>query len=120
MPVIWDADKPSGDPGQQSAGGVIWDAEPLGEDRALTQAQIPAQPTREAYSAVAEPVTQAVDWAARRTPMATLAQYLTGTPDATMDTGSRQAAELLVPQTPTGAGAALGHAAASAARSAAS
>jgi len=63
---------------------------------------------QEAYSSVAEPVTQAVGWAARRTPMATLMQVLTGTSDETMDTGSRKTAEMLVPQTPTGAGATLG------------
>ncbi len=62
----------------------------------------------EAYSRMAKPVTDAVAWAARRTPMATLAQALMGTPEDTMARGAHTMAEAVVPQTPAGAGAALG------------
>jgi hypothetical protein len=62
----------------------------------------------QAYSTMVDPITKAVGWAAARTPMATPAQYLTGTPDATMESGSQKAAEILVPQTPMTAGMMLG------------
>jgi len=63
---------------------------------------------QEAYSAFAEPATKAVAWGLRQTPVATFMRYLGGVSDATMDTGSRGVAEVIVPQTPTGAGAFLG------------